>query len=230
MEKTAGSVFSGTFSATPMSNPAEREVTRRMAEEDTDRLVRRCQKGDADAFDALVGVYERKMYNLAYRMAGNHHDATELAQEIFIRLHRSIRKFKWRSKFSTWFYRLAMNVCCSGLRRRRRIASVEVYSIDDERDSEEGTWRNDPADEGPRPDEEVVGQEVLEQVQAVIASMPEDFRTVLVLRDINGMVYEEMAEVLGCSLGTVKSRLARARTRARELLKSQGLICSAKTS
>jgi RNA polymerase sigma-70 factor, ECF subfamily len=185
-------------------------------------LVRRAQAGDMAAFDGLVRRFSGPMYNLAYRMVGNGADADDLAQEIFVKLHRSIGQFRWQARFTTWLYAVAANVCRSGMRRRRRISSREVMSLD--RDDSAESKPPVPADPGDPPAQAIIRRETREQVETAIAELPEEFRMTIVLRDLQGLEYEEIAQALKCSMGTVKSRLARARLRVKERLVRQGVV------
>jgi len=189
-------------------------------------LVRRAQGGDIAAFEALVDAFSRPMFNLACRMTGNREDAADLAQEIFVKLHRSIGKFRWKSRFSTWFYALAANTCRSGLRRLRRVSAREVVRLDGNEETGRGHGRREPVDPGGGPRENLAGTEVMERVEAAIGSLNADFRMVIVLRDLQGMTYEEIGQVLGCSIGTVKSRLARARVKVKDRLVREGITVS----
>ena len=196
-------------------------------EPDVDKLVRQAQKGDSEAFDALVRTFSQRMYNLAYRMVGNHADAADLAQEIFIKLHKSIGKFRWKSSFSTWLYAVGANTCRSGLRKIIRVSQRETVRLDREGDDEQKF--PEPADPGDLPPEQMGRAEVSVAIQAAIDTLSEDFRVIVILRDIQELSYEEIAEVLKCTIGTVKSRLARARMKLKDKLVRQGLVCTAKT-
>lgn len=189
---------------------------------EVEALVRQAQSGDASAFDGLVRRFSSPMYNLACRMVGNQADADDLAQEIFVKLYRSLRQFRWESRFSTWLYALAANMCRSGLRRRWRISSREVMSLD--RDDPTETGQPEPRDPGDLPIDAIMRRETREQVESAIAELPDDFRMVIVLRDLQGLEYEEIAQALKCSMGTVKSRLARARLRVKTRLVRQGVV------
>jgi RNA polymerase sigma-70 factor (ECF subfamily) len=182
---------------------------------DVDSLVRAAQAGDRVAFTQLVQVFTRPMYNLAYRMAGNADDAADLTQEIFVKLYRAIGQFRYRSKFSTWLCSLGANTCRSGMRKLGRRRDRELLCLDD--DSGDGVLR-EAADPGDRPDREMERRETQATIERAIGQLPEAFRTVIILRDLQGMAYDEIAEVVGCSMGTVKSRLARARMRVRDRL------------
>ena len=186
-------------------------------------LVRRARDGDAGAFDALVRMFAASMFNLAYRMTNSREDADDLTQEVFVKLYRTIGQFRGESRFSTWLYALAANTCRSGLRRLRRIAGAETVRLD--ANEEEGRPRHSEAvDPGDGPVKGLERREILNAVEAAVAELPEEFRIVVVLRDLQGLSYEEMAEALDCSMGTIKSRLARGRIRVRDRLAERGMV------
>ncbi|MGE5653993.1 MAG: sigma-70 family RNA polymerase sigma factor [Bacillota bacterium] len=173
-----------------------------------EQLVSACQNGHWEAFESLVARYERKIYNLAFRLSGNAEDANDLAQETFVRLYRSIHTFKGQSAFSTWLYRIATNVCLDEIRRRQRHPTM---SLDAPLETEEGQMERDVVDLTQLPEFIYESKELRQLVQRLISELSEDHRTVLILRDFENLSYEEIAEILGCQLGTVKSRLNRAR-------------------
>lgn len=183
-----------------------------------EQLVRACQDGHWEAFESLVALYERKIYSLALRLSGNAEDANDLAQETFIRLYRSIHTFRGQSAFSTWLYRIATNVCLDELRRRQRHPTI---SLDAPMETEEGQMERELVDPGQLPEYVYESKELRQMVQQLIAELSEDHRTVLILRDIENLSYEEIAEILDCQLGTVKSRLNRARAALRDKILSQ---------
>ncbi len=180
---------------------------------DVDGLVREAQAGDRQAFTKLVHLFSGPMYNLAYRMAGNADDAADLTQEIFVKLYRSIGQFRYRSKFSTWLCSLAANTCRSGMRKLGRRRDRERLCLDNGPDENRP---HEPVDSGDKPDRVIERRETRALIEASIEKLPETFRSVIVLRDLQGMAYDEIAEALCCSIGTVKSRLARARMRVRD--------------
>ncbi len=189
---------------------------------DETELIRRCQRDDLNAFDELVRLYEKKVYNLAYRMSGNHEDASDLSQEAFLRVFQSIKDFRGQSSFSTWLYRVVSNVCLDELRQRGRRPTI---SLDEPVPGDKGeVMQRQFADPAPAPDELAERREVREVVQAGIEELSEEYRLVIVLRDIQGLSYQEIAEALDCSLGTVKSRLNRARLALKEKLSSMELF------
>ncbi len=171
-------------------------------------LVQRFQTGQMDAFDEIVALYEKKIFNLAYRMVGNYDDASDLAQEVFIRLYHSIKSFRGDAQFSTWLYRIATNVCVDELRRRYR---RKVEYIDEPVATKDGTVNREIPDWKDNPEEMLETKELQALVQAGINELPEEQKTAIILRDIQGFAYEEIARMLNCSLGTVKSRINRGR-------------------
>lgn len=160
------------------------------------QLITRYLNGDKQAFGELVGRYQDFVYNLALRLVGSPSDAEDLVQEIFIHLMRKVGSFRGEAKFSTWLYRLAANQCRDWLRRRR----PDAVSLED----------NDPPG-AEHPFAEVEALELKDQLARALSLLSIDYRLVVILRDVQGLSYEEVAESLDISLGTVKSRLSRGR-------------------
>ncbi len=210
-----------------MSNKKEDSIKGESGSPGVDELVKLAQGGDMEAFDELVRAFQVKIYNLALRMLNNEADASDLTQEIFIRMYRSIAGFQWKSGFSTWLFALAVNTCRSGIRKIGRVSAMEVGRLDQEIPTEDGAVRHDPVDSGDHPDRIMERKELALKVKEIISRLDDEFRTVVILRDIEGMAYEEMAQVLECSVGTVKSRLARARMKLKDRFARDGLICDA---
>jgi len=177
-------------------------------------LLDQCRRGNANAFERLVAQYEKKVYNLAFRMVGNHEDASDIAQEAFLKVYTSLDQFRGESSFSTWLYRVVSNACLDELRRRAR---HRVVSIDTPVSVDDPSPRQIPSND-PEPGHEIEKAEVQTAVQEGIKELPDDHRIILVLRDIQGLSYEEIAQVLDMPLGTVKSRLNRARLGLRDRL------------
>ncbi len=180
-------------------------------------LLERAKKGDIDAFETLVEDYQKKVYNIALRMIGNSHDAEELAQEVFIRVFKSLRNFKEQAQFSTWIYRITTNLCLDELRKRK---NRKVVYLDQEIDTGENEVKRQLEDEGPTPDVTAEKNEVRELVLDAIQKLPDNHRTMLILRDLNGMSYDDIAKILNSPEGTVKSRINRARQALKNLLKN----------
>lgn len=173
------------------------------------------QAGDEAAFEALVLLYEKKIYTLCRRMCPNEEDAQEAAQDAFLAAWRSIGSFRRESSFSTWLYRLATNACIDLLRRSRRNGAGGV-SLDDEETALE------LVDPQPLPQQELEKHETQRLIQEGLAALPEDYRRILLLREAEGLSYAEIAEVTGLELGTVKSRISRGRILLRNYLTASG--------
>lgn len=183
----------------------------RHRERDEGEIVRACQNGDTHAFGLLVNRYQKQMFNIAFRMAGNYEDACEIVQEAFLSAYRSIRKFRGKAKFSTWLYSITINQTRSHLREIKNRNLHEELSVDDP-SGEEGLFpRKQIGSREIGVAEQVEQKEIREKVQECINTLDDEHREVLVLRDIQGFSYEEMAEMLKLPDGTVKSRLFRAR-------------------
>jgi RNA polymerase sigma-70 factor (ECF subfamily) len=173
-------------------------------------LIKRAQSSDAAALEALLKLYEKRVYNIAYRYMNNEADAYDMAQEALIKLYRGIRSFKGQSAFSSWVYRLTVNTCLDGLRKRRKMPLSLDHVLEN--------GASFQADAGESPEMCALSLENTEDIHRAINSLSDDHRQVVVLRDINGLTYEEIAYSLDISVGTVKSRLNRGRQRLRELL------------
>ena len=174
-----------------------------------EQLVGRARSGDIEAFEALVAEYDGRIYNMAYRMLGNPEDARDVTQDAFLKAYSSIGGFRGDASFSTWLYRIAKNVCLDVLRRRSRRT---VFSLDDPMETEEGELDRQLAGELPDPEDALLDSEVRDAVKDAILRLPPHHRSIIVLRDIEDLSYEEIAEILEIGLGTVKSRLYRARS------------------
>ena len=177
-------------------------------------LVTRCKQGDRAAFDELVNQYKNQVVNIAYGMMSDREDALDAAQEVFVRVYRSIGSFKENSSLSTWIYRITANVCNDILRKRQR--SGNIISIDSQNDDDERGL--EIHDVSAAPEELAEKNERIRIVRQSISELSEEYREVIVYCDIEGMSYDEIAEILNCPQGTVKSRLNRARNALRKKL------------
>ncbi len=178
-------------------------------------LVERAKRGDVEAFEQLISQYQRKVYNFAYRQTGNHEDASDVAQEAFIRAYSSLPEFRGDSSFATWLFRIVNNACLDELRKRKR---KRVTSLDEPLALEDGEMDRQlaVADSDSSPEQALEREEIQRAVQQSINELDEEYRVVIVMRDIQGYSYNEIADTLGINLGTVKSRLNRARNALKE--------------
>jgi RNA polymerase sigma-70 factor (ECF subfamily) len=168
-------------------------------------LVERCVRGDSDAFEILFRKYQVYAYNVSLGLLGNPEDAADMTQEAFLRVHRSMARFRGDASFSTWLYRVVVNLCISELRRRQR---TRLQSLEELSAEECGGLEPEP-EEAPDIALEI-GLE-REMVQKVLSTLPHDYRAVLVLRHFQQLAYNEIADVLNISLSQVKTHLHRAR-------------------
>lgn len=183
-----------------------------------EELVSKSQNGDIYAFEELVCRYERKIYTAAYRLIGNPDDASDIAQEAFLRAFQSIRNFRNEASFLTWMYRITTNLCRDELRKRYR---VSYTSLDEKITLPDGEVSRQTASSEPDPALLYERKELQEKIGKLIAALSPEFRLALVMRDIQGFSYDEIAEQLGCSLGTVKSRINRARRHLQKKLAAE---------
>lgn len=177
-------------------------------------LILRTQEGDETAFEALVRLYDKKVYTLCRRMCISEEDAQEAAQDAFLAVWRAIGAFRQESSFSTWLYRLATNACIDLLRRNKR--SGGSVSLDDEETAPE------LVDTRPLPQQELERRETQRLIEDGLRALPEDYRAILLLREVQGLSYTEIAEVTQLELGTVKSRISRGRILLRNYLTASG--------
>jgi RNA polymerase sigma-70 factor (ECF subfamily) len=184
------------------------------------QIVRRVLQGDVNAFERLVTEYEKAVYAIAQRMTGNAEDAADMTQETFIKAYNSLQSFRGDSKFSVWLYRIASNVCLDFLRSRSRKPTVSLSVEDDE--GEEGQL--DIADESQSPEILMERGLTRDAVRRGLDTLPPDYRQILLLREIQGLSYDEIAAVLEIEVGTVKSRIFRARKRLCAFLLEDGNI------
>ncbi len=176
-------------------------------------LIKKCRKGNREAFNALFARYQTQVINIAYGMLSDREDAYDAAQETFVRVYRNIESFKEQSSFSTWLYRITANVCSDILRKRKKHANV--LSINGMSD---GLKDFDVRDESPTPEDVAELDERQRAVRAAIAELREEYRAVITLCDVEGMSYDEISRILSLPTGTVKSRINRARNALKKIL------------
>lgn len=183
-----------------------------MTEEFLTEVVKKAQQGDLRAFEQLVEQHYTKIYNIALGIMGNSHDAEDAAQNVLIKIYHSVGDFKFQSKFSTWVYRITTNVCMDEMRKHKRNKSVSSDGLPNE------AFGTDHA----TPEAHALKYEAVDDLRRAIGSLKDEHKKVIVLRDINGFSYEEIARLTKCSVGTVKSRISRARTALKDTLISTG--------
>lgn len=190
-----------------------------ITDETSDRdLAARLREGAEAAFAELVRRHQQRAFNVAYQILRNHEDAVEVAQDAFVNVYRHIQSFRGDAEFTTWLHQIVVNLARNKHRwwkRRGRSASV---SLDAPVAVGDGDLPRDPPSPADAPDAVVVKAEFVRQIDAAMEKLPPKFREVLVLRNVEDLSYDEIAGALGCSVGTVKSRIARARDALRELL------------
>ena len=191
-----------------------------MTREQEAAIVRKVLGGDANAFETLVLEYEKNVYNIALRMTGNSEDAADMTQEAFIKAYNSLQSFRGDSKFSVWLYRIVSNVCLDFLRSKNRRPTVSLSVEDD--DGEDAQL--DGADESQSPELLLDRKLTRDSVRRGLDSLPPDYRQILLLREIQGLSYDEIAQALSLEVGTVKSRIFRARKRLCTFLIDDGNI------
>jgi RNA polymerase sigma-70 factor (ECF subfamily) len=182
-------------------------------------LLDRCRAGDEAAFDDLVVRHQQRAFNIAFQVLRDHEDATEVAQDAFVRIYRSVNDFRGDCEFTTWLHQIVVNLARNKHRwwkRRGRQASV---SLDDPVETADGDMPLQIASGIDAPDVQSVKAEFVELLSCRMDELPRKLREVLVLRNVENLTYEQIATVLDCSIGTVKSRIARARETLRESMK-----------
>ncbi len=169
-------------------------------------LVKKSQKGDTSAFEELVKMYQDRIYALSYQLTGNHADAEDLAQNTFIKAYRALPKFRNEADFGTWLHRIAVNLSINEKRKRR-----PDVSLDNPVQTRDGEMPRMVASDTESPEEAYENKEFSGMVRRALKELSVEHRAVLVLREMQGYSYDEIAVMLDCSLGTVKSRINRAR-------------------
>lgn len=178
-------------------------------------LIERCKQGDQAAFDKLIRAYERRVYNLAYRLSGNYDEANDISVDAFLRVFQAIRLFRGDANFSTWLFRIVTNVY---LDRRKRMKNRQHLSLEEYIELEENSVARQVEDPAPGPQATIEQTERWEKLQEAINTLPDYQRAMIVLYHTEGLSYEEIAQVMSLNIGTVKSRLNRARLLLREKL------------
>jgi RNA polymerase sigma-70 factor (ECF subfamily) len=186
-----------------------------MMDKEERTLIERCRKGERNAFDALFRAYEKRVYNLAYRLSGNYDEANDISIDALMRVYQAIHLFRGDANFSTWLFRIVTNVY---LDRRKRAKNKQHLSLEEYIELEENSVARQIEDPAPSPAQTTETRERNEMLQGAIAALPDYQRAMIVLYHTEGLSYEEIAATMSLPVGTVKSRLNRARLVLREKL------------
>jgi RNA polymerase sigma-70 factor (ECF subfamily) len=184
-------------------------------------LIRAIQAGDMAAFDELVLKHKKRLFNLVYWFLGDYQDANDCAQETFIKVFKSIKNFRFESAFSTWLYRIAVNTCKNRLKSSAHRWKKKTVSLETSDGSKNGNSFSEIVNGSPTPVIALEKKERMIRIQKAINSLPEEQNQVVVLRDIQGLSYQDISDITGLNLGTVKSRLARGRLELKNKLKGR---------
>lgn len=179
-------------------------------------LIRKAKRGDDVSFTILIEQCKTKAYNIALRYMRNEQDALDALQESFIKIFRYLEKFNEESKFDTWVYRIVVNTCMDMLRKNNKLMTESLHASDGEEE-----YTVEIADSQPTPWEALEQKEKAEFVLACLNLLGQEQREILILRDVQGFSYDEISDILQCSLGTIKSRINRARKRLKEIILEQ---------
>ncbi len=183
-----------------------------------DALIAHIKNGNIDAFEEIIHEFEKPVFNLALRYSGNAHDAYDISQDVFLRVYQNIDTFKGQSKFSTWLFQLATNICIDFCRKNSRRKEVSMVISDDEGNESELNF----PDISASPENIHDDRQLREDLAKCIDKLSDEHRLVLVLRDIDGLSYKEISDILNMEQGTVKSRLFRAREKLRNIMIKSG--------
>ncbi len=198
------------------SNRTRRSHTRSLGLDDTPDLLARCKAGELEAFDEFVHRYEKFIFNIIYQHLGAKDEVEDLAQEVFIRVFRSIHKFRGEASLETWLYRIALN-CIRTYRKSKGsffrffLQSLRIDVDDDRKQPQPFETISKVIKEIDDPMQAMEHQVIVSEVMAVVRSLPPKYRELILMRDVDGLSYSEIARIVGVSIGTVKSRLNRAR-------------------
>lgn len=184
---------------------------------DEKELILLAKDGNMKAYEEIISLYEKKVFSVIYYMVKNENEVEDIAQEVFIKIYKNLKNFKEESSLYTWIYRITINVCLDEIKRRKKV----VY-LDEEIETEDGEIRMQLADDSKGPSEIAEDKDLKQRLEACIRKLPEDQRIMIILRDIKGFTYMEIAEMLKMNLGTVKSKISRARAMLKEILDKDG--------
>ncbi|NIR51326.1 sigma-70 family RNA polymerase sigma factor [candidate division KSB1 bacterium] len=183
--------------------------------------IKEAQRGNILAFESLVKKYDRQVLQLAYSFVKNTQDAQDIYQEVFVRVYKNLKRFQFKSEFSTWLYRVVVNYCINFNKRKRR---AKYFSIDADTNSEEESWKITLKGEELSPEKTVLNEELNNEINSAVEQLSDQQKTVFILRHDHGHKIKEIAKIMKCSEGTVKNYLFRATQRMQVLLKPYAKI------
>jgi RNA polymerase sigma-70 factor (ECF subfamily) len=182
-------------------------------------LMRKVKEGDMNAFDVLVRRWEHQLFNVIYKIIGDFQTAEDVRQEVLLRVYKAARRYRPQSQFKTWLYRIAINCSINELRKRERRRTLPLAMSYEHNDGREQPLESILPDPNPQPDEIVQQDEIAEHIQDALRRLPDERRIVIVLRHYEGLKFSEIASMLDCPLGTVKSRMRHGLEQLRVMLK-----------
>jgi len=186
-----------------------------MTKENEKILIDRCKQGEISAFEELITGYEKRVFNIVYRIIGNYDEAQDISQEIFLKVFKSIKSFKEKSSFYTWLYSIAVNECRDLIRKKKKVV---IYSIDVPIETNNDEITREIIDDCESIEDKIERKELRGCIEAALKTVSYDHQVMIILRDVQGMSYEEIGQILKCPPGTVKSRINRARNALKEIL------------
>ncbi len=195
--------------------------TRTSIERESIQLVKAFLEEDKNAFDQLILLRKRMVFNLCYRFLGNYEDADDCAQDVFLKVFRSLKKFRFESNFTTWVYRITVNTCKNKLNSLDYRFRFKKMRINNNKPAEDAPQSVEIGDETYSPDSSLKRKEISQLIQEAVNKLPTPQKMVVVLRDMEERSYDEIVEITGFKLGTVKSKLSRARQELRETLRGR---------
>lgn len=185
--------------------------------DDENLLIKKAKAGDLDAYEQIIKTYEKKVFNLVYRIMKSQEEIEDIAQEVFIKIYKNLKNFKEESSLYTWIYKITVNVCIDVRKKKRK-----VISIDEKIDLGDSETTIQIEDKEKPLEEQVEVLDMRRRLNQCINQLPESHRIIIILRDIKGLSYQEIAEILDINIGTVKSKINRARVALKELVIKDG--------
>lgn len=176
-----------------------------------EELVKKAVQGDMNAFEDLIKKYERLIYSICYRMFNNAEDAKDISQEVFLKVYKNMERAIGKGSFKSWICTVTNNACIDQLRKTKKTISLDAPVNDDEK------LKREVVDSDPLPEEKLINSEKKEVIQRAIDKLPPDYKSIIILRDVNNLSYDEISEILEINIGTVKSRISRSRKKLKDI-------------